>query len=297
LLEGHPDLDELLVVRLKQWRKAPLSPVVLGQAKTFLNRLRAFKATIALALMGNHKGGVLARASGADRSLGAAKAQRREPSSALWLGETLATPGVHAVDRALGLLAGLGIAPEAADFAGDKIMPDSVPPGQAAEKLGQSDQPYVVMQVGAGWGNKCYPPHWWAEVARRLRQATGLLTQVPIAPGEEDMARQVAGASGGSAHTVEARSLPLLAQLLRSSRLVMGGDTGPIHLAHAMGTPVLSLIGPTDPARNGPYGSPEMVIWRRLPCSFCYKRMSEAKACLLSISPGEVAERAIALLA
>jgi ADP-heptose:LPS heptosyltransferase len=60
--------------------------------------------------------------------------------------------------------------------------------------------------------------------------------------------------------------------------------------------PVLQLHGPTDPARHGPYGAPERALYRRLPCSFCYKRFAETKACLLELAPAEVAARALALL-
>ena len=90
--------------------------------------------------------------------------------------------------------------------------------------------------------------------------------------------------------------LPTLAALLRRARLVMGGDSGPTHLAHALGTPVLMLMGPTDPARHGPYGAPERALCKRLPCSFCYRRFDETKACLLDIPADRVADRAQELL-
>jgi heptosyltransferase-1 len=96
---------------------------------------------------------------------------------------------------------------------------------------------------------------------------------------------------------VPAPDLRTLAALLRGARLMMGGDSGPTHLAHALGTSVLMVMGPTDPERHGPYGAPERAIWKLLPCSFCYQRFSETKACLLDLPPDRVADRAIALLA
>ncbi len=289
LIDGHPDLNELIRVRLKPWRKAPLSSEVWREVSAFVRRLRAFSADIALDLMGNHKGGILARLSGAKRVLGPARGQRREPSSALWIRQAVNTPQVHAVDRALGILGGLGIQEGRVDFGAEGLPKTPVE--------GLPDGPFVVIQAGAGWGNKTYPSHWWGEVAHGIERQTGIPSLVPIAPGEEELARQVAGASRGSARTIDAGPFPMLTTILDRGRLVLGGDTGPIHLAHALGTPVLSLIGPTDPARNGPHASQESVLWKRLPCSFCYKRMSEAKACLLQISPREVTERAVGLLA
>jgi heptosyltransferase-1 len=119
---------------------------------------------------------------------------------------------------------------------------------------------------------------------------------VSAGSGEEELAERVAAASAGAARAIAAPSLPFLAALLRGARLVLGGDTGPLHLAHALGTPVLCLMGPTDPARHGPYGQPEAALWRRLPCSFCQLRLHETKACLLEIPPRLVAERALARL-
>jgi ADP-heptose:LPS heptosyltransferase len=90
--------------------------------------------------------------------------------------------------------------------------------------------------------------------------------------------------------------LPTLAALQRRARLVLGGDTGPLHLAHALGAPVLAVHGPTDPARHGPYGAPERAVARPLPCSFCYRRMGATKACLATVPAAAVVARAVALL-
>ena len=137
----------------------------------------------------------------------------------------------------------------------------------------------------------------WGEAARLVRQSSGLETIVAAAPGEERLAADVAGASGGAAAVVAAASLADFAALARGARLVMGGDTGPLHLAHALGAPVLMVLGPTDPLRHGPYAAPQRALAHHLPCSFCYRRFDEPKACLLDIPPREVAARAAALTA
>ncbi len=295
LLEGHPDIDELIMVRMKAWRKRLFSPLVRQEISDARRAMRRFGADIALELMGNHKGGVLARTSGAHRIVGAARPFRREGSSAIWIPEPVDVSGVHAVDRALSLLQGLDLdqKDDTADFGGHKLLTE-VPDDAAAFLEGRA--PFVTIQAGAGWANKTYPAAWWGEVARAIKDQTAIDTWVPIAPGEEELAHAVVNASSGAARAVDAAPFPFLAALLRASCLVLGGDTGPIHLAHALGTPVLCLIGPTDPYRNGPYGAPEQVIWKRLPCSNCYKRYTEPKACLLNITPDEVVRRAIELL-
>ncbi len=299
LLDGHPDVDELITVRLRPWRKRLLAAPVRREIGAARCALRRFRADVALDLMGNHKGALIARASGAARTVGAVRGDRREASSALWIGEPVPTPGRHAVDRALAVLTALGLAaadPEKvpADFGGAELM--AHPPAAAEAFLAGQRDPFVVIQAGAGWGNKTYPAAWWGQVARDLHRQTGLGVLVPTAPGEEHLARGVAAASGGTARSVDAASLPFLAALLRAGRLVLGGDTGPIHLAHALGTPVLCLIGPTDPERNGPYRSPRQVLWRRLPCSCCYKRFPDPRACLLNLPPRDVVDRAREIL-
>jgi len=294
LLAGHPDLDQLLVVRLRRWGRRPLAAGTLSGIAGFLGELDRFAPQVVLDLMGNHKAAVIAALSLAPRRVGHARAGRREPSSALWLSERVPVAGAHAVDRALSLLDGLGLPREPADFGGDKLF-------RASRQAAREDPPFAVLHPGAGWGNKAYPPAWWGEAVRRLHTATGVRTRVAAAPGEEALAAAVVAAAAvagePAAEQVPAPDLPALAALLRGAALMLGGDTGPTHLAHALGTPVLMVMGPTDPERHGPYGAPERAVVRRLPCSFCHRRFAEAKACLLEIPPESLAERAAGLLA
>jgi lipopolysaccharide heptosyltransferase I len=305
LLAGHPDLDQLIVVRLRHWGRRPWRARMLGEIASFVAALDRFAPQVVLDLMGNHKAAAIAALSLAPRRIGHARAGRREPSSALWLSERVPADGTHAVDRALSLLDALGLPREPADFGGHKLFRATTRP--AAAVAGPAAPPFALLHPGAGWGNKAYPPAWWGEAARRLHAATGVRTRVAAAPGEEALAAAVVAASGGvssaaggvselAAEAVTAPDLPALASLLRAAALMLGGDTGPTHLAHALGTPVLMVMGPTDPDRHGPYGAPERALYRRLPCSFCYRRFDEAKACLLELPPERLAERAAALL-
>ena len=293
LLAGHPDLDELLVVRLRAWRRRPFASATLREVGDFLAALDRFAPDLVLDLMGNHKAGVIAALTLADRRIGAARRFRREPSSALWLSEGVAPRGVHAVDCALSLLDALGVPPGPADFGGGFLLP--AVPEAVGERLARHPEPFVLLHPGAGWGNKRYPPAGWGEVARRLR-SQGVATWVGVAPGEEELAGAVVAAASGAAVAVPAPDLASLAALSRGARLVLGGDSGPLHLAHALGAPVLMLLGPTDPETNGPYGAPDRALWHRLPCSFCHRRFAETKACLLEIPPARVAARAGELL-
>ncbi|HEX3552429.1 MAG TPA: lipopolysaccharide heptosyltransferase I [Thermoanaerobaculia bacterium] len=294
LLEGHPDLDALLVVRLRQWRRSLRSPAIqnLRELRAFLSALDRFAPDAVLDLMGNHKAGVISALTLADRRIGFARSARREPSSAIWISQPVVPRGAHAVDRMLSLLDALGLPAEPADFGPEKLFREE--PAAVRDAAGE---PFVLLHPGAGWANKRYPPAWWGEAARRLHAAAGVPIRVAVARGEEELAAGVQAAGGEAVRTVPAPDLRTLAALIRRARLMLGGDSGPTHLAHALGTPVLMVMGPTDPERSGPYGAPDHALYRRLPCSFCYKRFGETKACLLEVPPRRVAERAAEILA
>jgi heptosyltransferase I len=300
VLAGHPDLDELLTVRLRAWGRRPFSLEAVRGFGSFLAALDRFAPDVVLDLMGNHKAGVISALTLADRRIGAARAHRREPESAVWINEPVVPRGTHAVDRMLSLLDALGVPQEAVDFGPEKLFRGGVGKDLKDckdQKDSKDDGGFVLVHPGAGWGNKVYPPAWWGEAVRRVRERTGVSARVAVARGEERLAAEVVAASGGAALAVPAGDLPALAGLIRRSSLVLGGDSGPTQLAHALGTPVLMLMGPTDPARNGPYGAPGLALWKELPCSFCHRRFAETKACLLEIPPERVAARAAELLA
>lgn len=296
LLEGHPDLDELIVVRLREWRRSLASPRTLREIAGARRALREFEADAAIDLMGNHKGGILGAVTLADRRVGLSRPFRREPSSAIWNNHGVEPLGKHAVDRGLGVLSGLELErqPDTAGFGGDRLFP--LAPAAVDGRTLATEPPFVAILPGAGWANKRYPSRWWGRVAERLGELARVASWVVSGPGEEALAREAALASRGWAQSIHAGSLAELAAVLRAARAVLGGDTGPLHLAHAMGVPVLCLMGPTDPRRSGPYGAPDSALWHHLPCSFCEKRYDEIKACLLAIPPARVAERAAALV-
>jgi heptosyltransferase-1 len=285
LLDRHAWLDRVIPVPLRRWRRGGS-----GRARElgrFVRELRRFRADVAIDLMGNHKGALLARLSGARRRIGARAADRREPSSALWTNLPVAVSAEHAVERALALLAPLGVPVAPVDF------------GAAALACGRELVPaydYLYLHPGAAWGNKRYPPVLWGQAAAELARATRLPVEVGAAPGEEGLADAVVAASGGAARRFDAPTLAHLAGALRGARLVLAGDTGATHLARAFGVGVVAVHGPTDPARHGPWGAPESAVYRRLPCSFCHRAMAASKACLESLPPRFVVERALAVL-
>jgi lipopolysaccharide heptosyltransferase I len=287
LLEGHAFLDRVFPVPLRRWRRRDGGRRA-RELAAFARALRGFRADVALDLMGNHKAALLARLSGAPRRIGLRRPERREPSSALWLNETVASDGVHAVERMLAVATPLGVDAAPVDFA-----PEALACGRDEAASGD----FVFLHPGAAWGNKRYPPERWGRVAELVAAGSGLEVRVGAGPGEAELAERIVAASRGAARRHDAPSLAGLAGAVRSARLVLAGDTGALHLARALGRPLVAVHGPTDPSRHGPFGALADAVWVELPCSFCHRRMDEAKPCLLRIEPETIAARALSALA
>jgi heptosyltransferase I len=112
---------------------------------------------------------------------------------------------------------------------------------------------YVVLSPGGGWRAKCWPAERFGALCRRIREEFSLRCVINYGPGEESLAEAVRAASGEAQPIIYDGDLGPLMALLRGARCIVGGDTGPLHLAIALGTRAVALFGPTDPARNGPY--------------------------------------------
>ena len=119
---------------------------------------------------------------------------------------------------------------------------------------------YVILSPGGGWRSKCWPTERFGQLSQLLWDSLGLRCVVNCGPGEEDLALAIRECSGDADPVPYNGSLGPLMALLRNASCIVGGDTGPLHLAIALGTPAVALFGPTDPARNGPYRSDAIVL-------------------------------------
>jgi ADP-heptose:LPS heptosyltransferase len=148
---------------------------------------------------------------------------------------------------------------------------------------------YIVLNPGAAWPNKRWPPDRFGALAAKLRERTGLRTLVTWGPAERGLAEAVVAASAGAAAAAPATSVPDLAVLMRDAALVVAGDTGPLHIAAAMGAPLVGLYGPTWPERNGPWHPRDVVISRADVCVCHHKRQCLRGApCINDITLDEV---------
>jgi heptosyltransferase I len=158
-------------------------------------------------------------------------------------------------------------------------------------------RPVVLLSPGAGWGAKRWPTDRYGAVASELHRE-GCVVLVNAGPEERSIALEVVRASGNTAQALEFThdfTLERLIALTRRISLAIAGDTGPLHLACALGKPVVGIYGPTDPARNGPYGVPFRVL-RNPESKRDHTRHEQPEAGLLTITAQQVVEAASELL-
>jgi lipopolysaccharide heptosyltransferase I len=253
LLEGHRAIDELIIVD-RRWMKSLSGWVDLRK------RLRQYRFDISVDQQGLNKSALIGRLSGARKRLGPGRPWGRE-FSRLLNNQTTDTPReCHVVDRNLQILKPLGI--ESPELKFD--VPHFARAAATIEnhiRLASFERPPALINVGAGWPSKLWPAERYAEVAQYLGTRHQLPTWIVWAGEEERMiAQRVVSLSDGHAMLAPPTSLQELAELIRGSSLFIGSDTGPLHLAAAIGVPCIGLYGPWPAAIHGPYGEDHIAV-------------------------------------
>ncbi len=282
----RPLVDEVHTVNLKTWGKSLFSIPTAQRIATVWNDIRGAHYDVAIDLQGAMRSALLARWSGARRVYGAA--EPRESPASLWYTRKAVAGGRHVIEQNLSVA-------EAITEGGAKLSPRDIssqlPCNPESEmrvekRLAESGiGDFAILNPGAGWGSKRWPAERYGEVARALA-SRGLRSIFNYGPGEEELVRIAETTSGGTAKGMSCTVTELIA-LTRRARLFIGGDTGPLHLAAALRIPVVAIYGPTDPARNGPYGTRSIVL--RSPGSMTsHARRAAADDGLLAIKSNEV---------
>jgi heptosyltransferase-1 len=253
--ELKPVVDWVHVANFKGWRKGLLSGANWPEMGSCLREVRARNYQIALDLQGAIRSAMAARLSGAKTRVG--PAEPREGPARMFYTRSVVTHGAHVIEQALSL---------ASAVAGEELTyePPEFPQDPATESWADRFHssigwnPLAIVNPGAGWGAKCWPAESYGAVARALADR-GMAVVVNHGPEEEPLAHAVRDSSGGAAHLLKCSVGELIA-ITRRASLFVGGDTGPMHLAAALGVPVLALFGPTRPERNGPYATRSIVL-------------------------------------
>jgi heptosyltransferase-1 len=258
LLRGHPALDAVIEVDTRAWRRARGPAAALTALRALLalrRRLRAERFDVALDLQGLLKSAVISAATGASTRIGFGPGWSRERASGLFTTLKVSPPpdAVHVVDQYLSLLEPLGIRRPAVTFAlpADERAEALMERALAAAGLKPRDR-LVVINPGAGRLAKRWPVDRFRDLARRLARDQGAAVLVVWGPSEHEAARTIAGDGVTLAPPTD---LHELIAVLRRASVVVAGDTGPLHLAAALGVPCVGLYGPTSARRSGPYGA------------------------------------------
>jgi heptosyltransferase I len=287
---GMPLVDRTHLVKAKEWARAPLQGETLREIAALRHALRAERYDVCIDLQGAVRSALAGRLAGARRMIG--EDQPREWAARWLFGERVATHGVHVIEQAVEVCAAA---------AGERLSPilPPLPVNREAEEWADEVQrgaggPTVLLSPGAGWGAKRWPSERYGAVASELH-ALGFTVLVNAGPEEQGIAAEVVRTSGGVAYATPGSTLKRLIALTRRVSLVIAGDTGPLHLACALGKPVVGIYGPTDPKRNGPFGVPFRVL-RHPKSKRDHSRLPEPEAGLLTITPQHVVDAAKYLL-
>ena len=257
ILEGGGAADELIYVDRRSY----------SSVRTAATALRRADFDFAIDFQGLIQSALVAKAAHCGEVFGFHRDIVRERPAALFYTQTLLSRAVHVVDRNLELASAAGARHHVAEFPLPKGRPEGLLP----------DGPFVLAAPFAGWTSKQWPLEYYAEVAAKL--------PVPLvlngAPSQENALRAVVGAQ------VHISSVSGLIDATRRAAAVIGVDSGPLHLAAALGVPGVAIFGPTDPARNGPYCASIRTL-RAANAVTTYKRESEIAKSMRDIPPGQV---------
>jgi lipopolysaccharide heptosyltransferase I len=297
LLEGHPRLDRLVTFDRRRYGSIGKSFGATADFVAFVESLRREKFTAVIDLQGLFRSGFLAAATGAPSRVGFAAARELAP-----MFYTLAVPmprtEMHAVARYMALARHIGlrdpratdhlpVSAEAREAVGQRLRAEGLAPGETV----------VVVSPHARWPAKQWPPGRFAEVVRRVHEQSGARAVLVGSGAATPIASEIAGAavSARPIDLVNRTTLKEMVALVAEARAMVTNDSGPMHVAAALGTPVVAIFGPTSAERTGPYGHGHRVLAGDAPCRPCFRRKClyssgpEALACLLTVTAEEVA--------
>ncbi len=286
-----PVVDRLHFAQTREWKRRPLSRETRSEISAMRSELRDAGYDVVLDLQGAIRSAVIARLSGARRRVG--EARPREWPAHWFFSERVVTRGAHVIEQDVEL---------ASAVAGDAlaVIDPLLPIDTEAERWCDAwlaatvpgpSQPIALIAPGAGWGAKRWPPERYTAVARGLAER-GFRVLVNCGPGEESLAAPIVASGAAVPLNV---TLPQLIAMTRRITLCVGGDTGPLHLASALGRLVVGIYGPTDPSRNGPFGTHCRVL-RSSESRRDHSRRSAPDPGMLTISPEDVLRAACELV-
>ncbi len=277
VLEGSPAISEII----------PFERRSVWGAVRCVQALRRNHYTCAIDFQGLYKSSVIAALSGAPRRIGFERGWAREGGAAVLYSERITPVGRHVAELNYSLAEAAGAArPATPEY------PLRVPAGGSASVRARLTElgigKYIVVGPAGSWGAKCWPAERYGEFCREFEKGSDLRVVVIHGPGEESIAQQVCRSAAPARPVIIPTTIEELMGLLAHARCMIAADSGPLHLAAALGTPVVGLYGPTDPARNGPFVPGAVIVTEATPDEISYKRKKSFSPAMLRISVEKV---------
>jgi heptosyltransferase-1 len=283
LLQGHPMIHRLWIIKKDSWRNIRNARQTVQEVRLLFRELKQEKYDLVIDLQGLLRSGIITSATGSPVRIGFQEA--REGSRVFYTHTVTGGKDIHAVDRYLKI----------AEYLGCDISDISFPfpPVERASSFipYPSSLPtpdgYAVLVPGARWKTKRWPAEHFGKLASLLPTKTCIVGS----KGDSTIADEIVSLSKGKSISLAGKTdLKDLLNIMKQAQFVVSNDSGPMHIAAALGTPVFAIFGPTDPRKTGPYGEGHTVIRSNTPCAPCFKKSCEDIKCMNSLSAKEVFE-------
>ncbi len=264
LLEGNPSVHRVIPIDTLSWRGNLPPATIVGNTINTFRAMRRVAYEAAVDFQGLWKSALIALLSGAKARVGLAEPWLREPSAAVLYTERISAAGrQHAIEENLALVEHLGARAGPWQF----LLPHNVEAEQYIEsQLARLETPdFIIINPGGGWKAKRWAPRDYAQLLRRLESRLTGRILLTGSPQESELISEILNSAGTKRASYFPSSVVQFIALVRRARLLLGGDTGPLHLAAAVGTPVVAIYGPTDPARNGPFNKADITLYNHAP--------------------------------
>lgn len=293
VITGNSDLDEVIIFERKELQRIFKADGLFAAYRffrEFADKLKGYNFDLVIDFQTLLKSGIITLSSGAKKRIGFDK--WREMNK-LFTNYRIKAVSAHTVDKYLELVDAAGGKPDASPVKIAYSSEDASYVDKFLSEKALAGRPWVAINPGASWTSKLWPVERFAALCDIMEDF-----EIPVVviwgPGEEPLVDAIVGATRSSMLNVApSTSIKQLACLLERSSLYVGGDTGPMHMAVAMGTPVVGIFGPSDPQRNGPYGEGHMILQADIDCIKCWKKSCSTMECMKNVSSEDVADAVI----
>jgi heptosyltransferase-1 len=285
LLEGHPMINKLWIINKDAWKNIKNVGSTVKEIEFLFKDLKKEHFDLVVDLQGLLRSGVITAATGAPVRVGFSEA--REGSRVFYTHKVNGGKDIHAVDRYLRIAAFLECDTSDICFPFPMDNQSSSSIFHPLSLIPHPSKDYAVLVPGARWKTKRWPPENFGKLSSKLP----LSTVIVGSKKDMDIANKIIAQSNGNSISLAGKTdLKELIEVMRGARFVVSNDSGPMHIASALGIPVFAIFGPTDPSKTGPYGKGHTVIREDIPCSPCLKRKCSDIKCMNSLPAKKVYE-------